>query len=116
MIDSHCHINDEAFVGHEEEYIKEAKKVGVDTFLVVGCDVKTSLKAVELAKKFDCCFAAVGIHPEDALKADENDLKIIENLLSEKVVKAVGEIGLDYYWTKDKNSRDLQRKYFISQI
>ena len=42
MIDSHCHINDKAFLGREEEYIFNANKVGVDAFLVVGCDLEMS--------------------------------------------------------------------------
>lgn len=116
MIDSHCHINDDIYFNKSKEYIEEAQKAGVQSFFVIGCDLKTSLRAVELAKTYNCCYAAVGIHPEDALHAGENDLELIEKLLSEKVVKAVGEIGLDYYWEKDEKMRDLQRKYFISQI
>ena len=54
MIDSHCHINDKAFLHREEEYIGNAKSSGVNVFLVVGCDLKTSKTACEIAKKYDC--------------------------------------------------------------
>lgn len=116
MIDSHCHINDDAYFDNAEAYIKDARKEGVTNFLVVGCDLKSSLRAVELAKKFSCCYAAIGIHPEDALHAGKNDLEEIEKLVKSKGVVAIGEIGLDYYWEKDQNNREMQRKYFISQI
>ena len=56
MIDSHCHINDRAFLNREEEYINDATKVGVNTFLVVGCDLARSKKAVEVAGKYKGCF------------------------------------------------------------
>ena len=116
MIDSHCHINDDAFYNDVEGYISDAQKEGVEAFLVVGCDLKLSKRAVEISSKYPCCYAAVGIHPEDAMHAGENDLEEIEKLIGQKGVVAIGEIGLDYYWEKDEKSRELQRKYFISQI
>ena len=116
MIDSHCHINDKAFENFEEEYIKEANTSGVSSFLVVGCDLEMSKKAVEIADRFDCCYAAVGIHPSDCKNAGDNDLKIIENMLSNNKVIAIGEIGLDYYWDKEENIKEQQKEYFIKQI
>ena len=116
MIDSHCHINDEAFLGKEADYVLEASKVGVNKFLVVGCDLKMSQKAVEIANRFDCCFAAVGIHPSDSKNAGENDLELIEKLAKDNKVIAIGEIGLDYYWDKEENIKQKQKEYFIKQI
>ena len=116
MIDSHCHINDEAFINREEEYIKEAFDAGVHHFLVVGCDLKTSKKAVEIANRFDCCFAAIGIHPSDSKNAGKNDLEEIESLISNNEVIAIGEIGLDYYWDKEDKIKENQKNYFIKQI
>lgn len=116
MIDSHCHINDDAFYKEASKYIEEAKSNGVSKFLIVGCDLLSSKRAVEIAEKFDCCYAAIGIHPEDAMHAQENDIEEIEKLINNKCVVAIGEIGLDYYWEKEQNNRELQRKYFIKQI
>lgn len=116
MIDSHCHINDEAFLGREKEYIDQARANGIDHFLVVGCDLKTSIKAVEIASLFDCCFAAIGIHPSDSKNAGENDLETIETLIINKKVVAIGEIGLDYYWDKEESIRNQQKEFFIKQI
>ena len=116
MIDSHCHINDKAFLNREEEYIKNANSVGVDTFLVVGCDLSMSKKAVEIANRYGGCFAAVGIHPSDSKNAGPNDLDEIEKLLSNNKVVAIGEIGLDYYWDKEEHIKAHQKEYFVKQI
>lgn len=116
MIDSHCHINDRAFVGKEKEYVEDSKKEGVDTFLVVGCDLKTSKEAVRITKEFEGCYAAIGIHPSDSKHAGKNDLEEIEKLVSNNRVVAIGEIGLDFYWDKEENIKQDQREYFIKQI
>lgn len=116
MIDSHCHINDDAFLNKEEEYIKEAMQFGVNQFLIVGCDLKTSKKAVELINKYEGCFAAIGIHPSDSKNAGKNDLEEIEKLLNNKKVIAIGEIGLDYYWDKGPKIKEDQKRWFIEQI
>ncbi len=116
MIDSHCHINDHAFEGFEKEYVSVAKKAGVNSFLVVGCDLAMSKKAVEIANVFEECYAAVGIHPSDSKHAGKNDLDEIEKLISNNRVIAVGEIGLDYYWDKEPEVKEHQKEYFIKQI
>ena len=116
MIDSHCHINDELYKNNPEGYIKESEKTGVFQFLVVGFDEKSSELAVDIANKYDSCFAAVGIHPSDAKKALDGDLEKIRVLASNKKVKAIGEIGLDYYWDKDEDVKKQQREYFVKQI
>ena len=116
MIDSHCHINDKAFINREDEYIKDANLAGVDTFLVVGCDLAMSKSAVEVASKYKGCYAAIGIHPSDSKFAKEDDLDEIEKLISNNKVIAIGEIGLDYYWDKEENIKKHQREYFIKQI
>ena len=116
MIDSHCHINDEIYKNSSNEYIEASNKAGVYEFLVVGCDLKSSEIALEIAKNHDGCFAAVGIHPSDAKNAKPEDLDRIKALASDKKVIAIGEIGLDYYWDKDKAIREQQKEFFIKQI
>ena len=98
MIDSHCHINDELYRNNPIEYVKEATSYGINAFLVIGYDLKSSKEAVEIANKFENVYAAVGIHPSDVKNAGENDLEEIEKLISDKKVIAIGEIGLDFYW------------------
>lgn len=116
MIDSHCHINDPSFKDHPEEYINLAKSAGIAEFLVVGYDEKSSRIAVDIAKKYPECFAAVGIHPSDVKRMKKGDLESIEELAKNDRVLAIGEIGLDYYWDKYKEVQDQQKEFFIKQI
>ena len=116
MIDSHCHINDELYKDVPESYIEEAKAEGVSDFLIVGFDAKSSEISVNIAKKYSDCYAAVGIHPSDTKKAEPGDLDIIRELAKNNRTIAIGEIGLDYYWDKDEESKIRQKEYFIKQI
>ena len=116
MIDSHCHINDASFKDHPEEYIQAGKEAGIAEFLVVGYDAKSSGIAEKIAQKYAECYAAVGIHPSDVKRMEKDDLKIIEDLAKNPKVLAIGEIGLDYYWDKEKDIQLQQKEYFIKQI
>lgn len=116
MIDSHCHINDEMYLSDPTSYVKDAKEEGVFSFLVVGSTLKDSLEAVKIADKFDECYAAVGIHPEEVNKLENDYLEQIKTLAKSKKVIAIGEIGLDYYWEKDEQVREKQKMLFIAQI
>lgn len=116
MIDTHCHINDELYLNNPEQYILDAKNAGVKKFLVVGFDLKSSENAVKIATKHDYLYSAVGIHPSDVKKAGEHDFEKIDELANEKSVVAIGEIGLDYYWDKDPETKAQQREGFIKQI
>ncbi|MHB8089800.1 MAG: TatD family hydrolase, partial [Anaerolineaceae bacterium] len=65
--------------------------------VVPGIDLETSRKAVELATKYDCIYAAIGTHPNEANKFEERQVKVFEEMLKEQKVVAIGEIGLDFY-------------------
>lgn len=116
MIDSHCHINDEMYVNDPATYIKDARDAGVFSFLVVGSNINDSKLAKEIAEKYEECYAAVGVHPEDVKKSPENYLETLEMLAKSNKVIAIGEIGLDYYWEKDERIREQQKTAFIKQI
>lgn len=116
MIDSHCHINDELYRDNPAEYIEASKQAGVSEFLIVGFDAKSSGISVDIAKKYDGTYAAVGIHPSDSKKAEPGDLDKIKKLANDPKVIAIGEIGLDYYWEKDEDVRKQQKEFFIKQI
>ena len=72
LFDTHCHLNSEELYPRIDEIIEDAKKTGVQKFLVVGYDKKTSLLAVKIAKKYDCCYAAIGFHPTEIFDLSEN--------------------------------------------
>lgn len=116
MIDSHCHINDELYKNNPDKYVKEAKLEGVEKFLIVGFDLKSSDEALTISQNFKECFAAVGIHPSDVKKAKREDFAKIKTLAKNEKAIAIGEIGLDYYWDKDPAIQNEQKEAFILQI
>lgn len=97
FVDTHCHLNLEQFQENINQVVERAQVAGVNKIVVPGIDIETSRKAVDLAKKFDSIYAAVGTHPNDVDKFDDNQVKIYEDLLKEQKVVAIGEVGLDYY-------------------
>ena len=101
FIDTHCHLNFEAFTDDLPQVIERAKDRGVMKIIVPGTDVASSARAVEIANTYDNCWAAVGVHPHHAKDPDltvDADLKqqLKELATSDRVV-AMGEIGLDYH-------------------
>lgn len=116
MFDTHCHLNSEDLYPRIDEIIEDAKLTGVKKFLVVGYDKDTSILAVKIAKKYNCCYAAIGFHPTEIFDISEKDYQKVMKLVDEPKVVAIGEIGLDYHWIKEEDKRELQKEYFIRQI
>lgn len=114
IIDTHMHIYDKIYDGIREDVINEALEFGVEKMIVVGCDYQSSLKAIELANKYDFIYCAIGLHPSEAHKETDLELSWIYELAKNEKVIAIGEIGLDYYW--DKTHIDIQKQMFEKQI
>ena len=109
----HTHINDDQEINEAESLIKECLDNNVNKLVVIGYDVKSSKRAIELASRFKNVYAAIGIHPSDVSK-ENNTIEELEKLITSKVV-AIGEIGLDYHW--DNNPpKDIQIDWFIKQL
>jgi TatD DNase family protein len=118
FIDSHCHIDGEAFDEDRDEVVRRAKEAGVAAMLVVGTGNPHDgeiAKAVRVAEQYENVFASVGVHPHDAkLYDDEAENHLIELVRSSEKIIAWGEIGLDFYY--DHSPRDVQKEVFIRQI
>ena len=121
FVDSHAHYNDlrfeEEFPGGADAAISASHDAGAAYILNAGTNMQTSLESIALSQKFPFVFAAAGIHPYDCTFIEESvDSAIaeIEPLLSDPAVRAIGEIGLDYYW--DKESHELQKEWFKKQM
>lgn len=118
FVDSHCHIDGEAFDADRDEIVERAKNAGVKFMLTVGTGNPHNgeiERAVRVAAKYENVFASVGVHPHDARLYDEKAEKHLIELvkMSERVV-AWGEIGLDFYY--DHSPRDVQTEVFKRQI
>lgn len=116
IFDTHCHLNDEALYRRIDEVIASAKKVGVNKFLIIGWDKESSLLAIDIANRYEECYAAIGFHPCNIEGVSEEDFLEVMSHLDDPKVVCLGEIGLDYHWVKDLNLRENQKKWFIKQI
>ncbi len=114
LFDSHAHLDGERFDNDRDLVINRAKANGIGYIMNPGADFESSVRAVELAQKYDMIYAAVGVHPHDASSLDDSLLMMIEALSKKPKVQAIGEIGLDFHY--DYSPRDVQRKWFIEQL
>lgn len=113
-IDSHAHLNDDAFQDDFQQVMAEMVAQNIGAVIVPGYDLPSSERAVELAAQEPLLWAAVGIHPHDAKLWDSKIMARIEALLLEPKVVALGEIGLDYHY--NHSTREEQLAAFEAQL
>jgi TatD DNase family protein len=116
IVDTHCHLNDEALYKDLDNVISRARQAGVEKMVVVGWDEASSKLAIKIAEQYDFIYAVIGFHPENVFDIDDKVLYDTLNLYKHPKVVGIGEIGLDYHWTKDPDKREIQKEYFIKQI
>ena len=115
LFDTHAHYDDERFDEDRDALLASMPENNVGLILNPGCDAETSRKAVSYANRYPFVYAAVGLHPENIEDGWTQALDEIRTLAqSEPRVRAIGEIGLDYYW--DNEPREVQKKWFIRQL
>lgn len=114
--DTHAHYDADAFDGDRDALLAALPGLGCDLILCPGCDLPSSRACVDLAERFPHVYAAVGYHPENLDGAEPGDLDAIRALAAHPRVKAIGEIGLDYYWVKDPEGREKERRFFDAQL
>lgn len=106
LIDSHCHILSSEY--ENPKYIIENSKLsGVDKIIINGYDLQSSKEAVLLSNEYNYVYASIGIGPENIDNIDDSDFIKLEELINKGKVVAIGEIGLDYYWTKENKERQM---------
>lgn len=112
-VDSHAHINYDMYEDLDE-VINTATENNV--MKVVNCseDLKTSLDVIDLHKKYSNLYPAVGIHPQNVDKSNIGDIDKLEQIIKNENVVALGEIGLDYYYSRD--NREKQILFFEKQL
>ncbi len=98
--DSHCHIYSE-YYDNIDEVIKLAENNNVKRFINNGTDRNSNIEVLNLINKYPNMYGAIGIHPENVHEYTMEDIKFIEDNLNNKKVIAIGEIGLDYHYTKE---------------
>jgi len=87
FFDSHCHLNFKAFSSKREKVIQEARDKGVKFILVPGANIKTSQKAIQIAREHRDIFAAIGLHPHHAFEIKKEEIPLIISQL-EKMIQS----------------------------
>ena len=114
LIDSHCHMNFDAFDNDRTEAIARANQAGIEAFINPATNLGDSRQIVTMSEQIPNLFAAVGFHPNDAADFDAASLSELRDLAQHPNVVAIGEIGLDYYW--DTAPRPVQQQVFEEQL
>lgn len=113
--DTHAHYDSRAFDRDREALLAGLPQAGVELVLNPGCELDSSRQAVDYARRFPHVYAAVGFHPSDIEKLDDGALEELARLAQEDKVKAIGEVGLDYYW-EDYADRTVQKAGLCRQM
>jgi TatD DNase family protein len=98
MIDSHCHLNDPNAFPDPAATVRECAEAGVRELVVIGVDLESSRRAVELAERFPEVWATVGHHPNYAASFEPSLIATYREMLAHPRVVALGEIGFDDHW------------------
>lgn len=116
LIDSHAHIQGKEYADEREAVVARAREAGVEKIIVVGGagDMSSNTEAVALASALPNIYATVGMHPHDAKDVGADELEKLRELTSHPKVVAVGETGLDYYYSHSPH--DVQRRVFAQFI
>ncbi len=114
LIDTHAHLAHHLLSNDIEGVIQRASQAGLIGICCIGTTLEDSTKCCELATRFDCVRAAVGLHPNDCCKAQAGDWQEIEALAQDAAVVALGETGLDRHW--DDCPWEVQVDFFRQHI
>ncbi len=126
LFDSHCHIHDPEFVKKYDktvdQIIIDGQKEGVEQYVCVGTDAKSSLEAEKFSKTKENAYFSIALHPHEVATATDQELdsemaklEVIAGRKSSKLV-AVGECGLDYFYHNSTEVRNRQKRLFIQHL
>ncbi len=114
FFDTHTHLDDEKFAQDREIVIKMIQDEGVSLAVNVGSCMESSKTSLDLAKRYDFIYAAVGVHPSEVGNMQDADLETLAEMASHEKVVAIGEIGLDYHY--DEPAKEIQKLWFEKQL
>ncbi|WP_437187109.1 TatD family hydrolase [Planctomicrobium sp. SH668] len=114
FIDTHAHLDAQAFETDLEEVLDNARQHKLEAILTIGVTAATSVAALNLAKKYSQLHAVVGIQPNYVAEAGPEDFDLVVEMVSDPHVVAIGETGLDRYW--DSAPIELQQEFFRKHI
>ena len=114
LFDTHAHLNDPAFDTDREELMAGLAAKGIGLVMNAGCSLESSKDIIQMAEKYPWLYASVGSHPDSADEVNEEVIEQYRKLACHEKVKAIGEIGLDYYY--EDIPREIQKNAFRMQM
>ena len=114
LFDTHAHYYDKRFDADRDKLLSSMKENNVGYIVNAGCDVETTRRCIALAERYDFMYATAGIHPNYASDMNDRNIDAIRMLAKHPRVKAIGEIGLDYF--HEYASRKAQKETFVKQM
>lgn len=113
MIDTHCHIYSE-YYDDISKIIEDISTAGIEKVIVNGCDMKSNLEVLELVKKYDIVYGALGFHPTELENFNDECISWLDKHINDDKIVAIGEIGLDYHY--DDTDKIMQQNAFKKQL
>ena len=114
IFDTHAHYDDDAFDDDREELLSSLKSAGVGIVVNSGASLDGCRRTIELTEKYPFIYGTLGVHPDEVGELNEKTFFWLQEQLMRPKIVAVGEIGLDYYWDKEK--REIQKEWFVRQL
>lgn len=116
IIDTHAHYDSDSFAEDRDLLLASMQENGIGLIVNSCASVDDLQDTIDLMNKYDFVYGAVGVHPDDADKMTAETLEEIRRLSHHEKAVAIGEIGLDYYWHKEKEEHLVQQKMFRAQM
>ena len=108
FIDTHCHLDGEEFRDDLDAVVTRAREAGVAAIGVPGINLDSCQTVLELCRRYpDYCYPMLGLHPEDVKSDWREVLNRIKISLTSQII-AIGEVGLDYYWSREFEKEQLE--------
>ncbi|MBP9986767.1 MAG: TatD family hydrolase [Bacteroidales bacterium] len=115
MIDTHSHIYDEAYAEDFDQVVARAKEAGVTRLVTPGIDISCYESMLATADRLDgYAVPTIGLHPTSVTAGWQGELQFVIDHIGDRPFCAVGEIGLDYYWSREFEKE--QQQVFLEQI
>lgn len=114
LVDTHCHLDFDAFDEDRDEVVARAAAAGVTRIIVPAVHLENAPTVLALAKRYDGVFAAIGVHPNSSAGWQDSWIDSLRELAQQEKVVAIGEIGLDYYW--NRSPKVVQQRAFTAQL
>ena len=112
MIDTHCHVYKDEMPNYKE-IIEECSKKEI-SMIINAVDISSSKEVIKLSKEYNNVYSAIGLNYDTIDRVTQDDLIELEKLIKTEKIVALGEIGIDYYWTKDNSEKQIE--FFKAQL